>query len=92
MRHRLFTEMASYADPKVGLVRMSALDRTIVIVATAQAQHALFKQLPYVPKPVAMYKILAFMVRAPETQSLLFACKLTGHSDAHFEDGCVQAK
>jgi hypothetical protein len=61
-QHRLFQQIAQYADPASGVVRLSVLSRSFVLLASPAAQASLRKQAPFLPKPPAQM-LLKFLVR-----------------------------
>jgi hypothetical protein len=62
-RHRIFQRAIKYKDPDTGIVRLSTLGRTFVVLASPAAQHSLLKQTPWLPKSAAVSKVFALLVR-----------------------------
>jgi hypothetical protein len=62
-RHRVFHEALQHANPETGLVRVTALGRTFVIIGTRAAQAAFLKQLPFAPRSPLVASMFSLMVR-----------------------------
>ena len=71
LMHRELVRVVQTADPQVGLVRVTALGKSLVIVGTPSAQHALMKQTPFMPKPDGVDRSLGFLVRLNEPKAAL---------------------
>ena len=64
MRYRVLQRMCQHVDPSTGMVRMTILGNSIVVLGTPAAQHALFKQAPFHAKPPGQEIAFSLLVRA----------------------------